>query len=95
MSDTMPGLSYNQGLYLSAAAHMYTLHGDPGYLRNTASLIEAVMANHTTKNGLLREPPPLPLPNPGSDFQCSQGYDPGSDWYNFKGILVLNQATTT
>ena len=56
VSNHKPGYSYNQGLHLSAAAHLFAATGEPSYLRSAASLLDALLANHTTDQGLLYEP---------------------------------------
>ena len=42
VADGKPGYSYNQGLYLSAAAHMFAATGEHSYLLGTPRLLEAL-----------------------------------------------------
>jgi len=84
----LPGYSYNQGLYLSAAAHLYQATKNTDYLRRTGRLVDAILQNSTDANGLLKDVPrgqPSYLEPP-----CVEGQDPGGDWYSFKGAFMMH-----
>ena len=52
-SNKGSGFSYNQGLYLSAAAHLFNLTADPRYLSRTSRLMDAILENATDPSGTL------------------------------------------
>ena len=83
-----PNLPPLQGLYLSAAAHLYAITNSSRYLVHASKLVEAVLQNATDARGILIEPPAPPISWYGG--QCLQGADPGGDWYSFKGIAVMH-----
>lgn len=81
------GTSYNQGLLLSAAAYLYLSTGNVTYLNTGIRAAEAVLANYTTKEGILVDEPRSYQSYTGT---CYAGSDPGGDWYSFNGIFMLH-----
>jgi hypothetical protein len=86
-SSKLAGTSYNQGLLLSAAAHMYAFTEEKRYLDYGLMVLDGVLANYTTPDGLL-----LDEPRSGQTYRdyCAAGNDPGGDWYSFNGIFMLH-----
>ena len=81
------GTSYNQGLLMSAAAYLYLSTGNQTYLKVGLRAAEAVLANYTTKEGILVDEP---RSYQSYLYQCYAGSDPGGDWYSFNGIFMLH-----
>ena len=87
-NSKIPGTSYNQGLLLSSSAYLYRTTGDKKYLNTGIRVLEAVLANFTTEEGiLLDEPRSYQTYNYGCYGTTS---DPGGDWYSFQGIMMLH-----
>ena len=83
----MPGTSYNQGLLMSATAFFYLRTGNKTYLDFGLRLLEAIVVNYTTKDGVLRDEARSYQSYEGS---CWGNADPGGDWYSFNGIFMLH-----
>ena len=90
-NSKLEGTSYNQGLFLSAAAYLYALTEDKQYLDAGLMVLEGVVANYTTA-GVLRDEMRSGRTYNG---QCQGGADPGGDWYSFNGIFMLHLAYFT
>ena len=88
-NSKLSGTSYNQGLFLSAAAYLYVVTEDKTYLEAGLKLLEAVVDNYTTSDGVLLDEMRSAQTY---QFQCIGGSDPGGDWYSFNGIFVLHLA---
>ena len=88
-SSKLSGTSYNQGLLLSSSAYLYSLTANEVYLDTGVKLLNAVLQNYTTTDGIL-----IDEPRSGQTFrsQCVGGADPGGDWYSFNGIFMLHLA---
>ena len=91
-SSELAGASYNQGLFLSSAAHLYAFTGDKQYLDAGLVVLNAVLENYTTPEGLLIDELRSSQTYNG---QCLGGQDPGGDWYSFNGIFMLHLAYFT
>lgn len=86
-NSKLAGTSYNQGLFLSAAANLYAVTGNKQYLDAGMVVLDAVLENYTTPDGVLLDE------QRGSQTyvdQCLGGKDPGGDWYSFNGIFMLH-----
>lgn len=81
------GTAYNQGVFLSAAAYLYLRTGNQTYLKAGIRTVEAVIANYTTKDGVLVDEP---RSYQAYTYGCYAGSDPGGDWYSFNGIFMLH-----
>jgi len=81
----LSGTSYNQGLLMSASAYLYLRTGNASYLKTGMKLLDAILANYTTKEGVLIDEPRSYQSYEGS---CWGGADPGGDWYSFNGIFM-------
>ena len=86
-NSKLHGTSYNQGLFLSACAYMYLATGNQTYLKAGIQIVDAVVANYTTKDGVLRDEP---RSYQSYLYSCYAGSDPGGDWYSFNGIFMLH-----
>lgn len=86
-NSKLHGTAYNQGLFLSAAAYLYLSTGNQSYLKLGIKVAEAVIANYTTKDGILRDEA---RSYQVYSYSCSAGSDPGGDWYSFNGIFMLH-----
>ena len=87
-NSKLVGTSYNQGLFLSAAAYLYAFTEDPQYLNASLTVLDAVLENYTSSDGLL-----LDEKRSGQTYdnsQCMWDKDPGGDWYSFNGIFMLH-----
>ena len=83
----VPGTSYNQGLLISSSAYLYRRTGNTNYLKVGVRAVDAIIANYTTKEGILIDEPR------GLQTYISECYsegDPGGDWYSFNGIFMLH-----
>lgn len=89
-SSKLSGTSYNQGLLLSAMAYLYSHTDDKQYLNASLLVLNAVLENYTTADGLMLDEK--------RSYQtyvdkCWAGSgDPGGDWYSFNGIFMLHLA---
>lgn len=83
----LPGTSYNQGVMMSASAYLYLRSANPVYLKFGLRLLNAILANYTTSDGVLIDEPRSYQSYVGS---CWAGADPGGDWYSFNGIFMLH-----
>ena len=83
----MSGTSYNQGLLMSATAYLYLRTGNETYLNFGLRLLQAIVVNYTTSDGVLIDEPRSYQSFEGS---CWGGADPGGDWYSFNGIFMLH-----
>lgn len=81
------GTAYNQGLLMSASAYLYTLTANKTYLLTGIRAMEAILANYTTKEGILIDEP---RSYQSYSYECYIGADPGGDWYSFNGIFMLH-----
>lgn len=86
-SAKLAGTSYNQGLFLSAAAYLYAFTKDRQYLDAGLVVLDGVLQNYTTAEGVLLDEPRSAQTYEG---QCLAGKDPGGDWYSFNGIFMLH-----
>ena len=91
-NSKLSGTSYNQGLFLSAAAYLYAVTEDHMYLDAGLELLNAVLANYTTSEGILVDEM---RSSQTYRSQCLGGSDPGGDWYSFNGIFMLHLAYFT
>ena len=78
---------YSQGLLLSSAAYLYLSTGNKTYIDKGIRAFEAVLANYTTKDGVLKDEP---RGFPTYYSYCSAYSDPGGDWYSFNGVFMLH-----
>ena len=83
----LSGTSYNQGILMSASAYLFRRTGDKTYLDVGLRAWDAILANYTTKDGILIDEPRSYQSYEGS---CWAGADPGGDWYSFNGIFMLH-----
>ena len=83
----MSGTSYNQGLLMSSSAYLYLLTGNITYLKVGLRLVDAIIQNYTTSDGILIDEPRSYQSFVGS---CWAGADPGGDWYSFNGIFMMH-----
>lgn len=90
-TSNVDGTSYNQGLFLSAAAYLFALTEDKQYLSAGLLVLDAVLENYTSDGVLLDEMRSSQTYN----GQCQGGQDPGGDWYSFNGIFMLHLAYFT
>ena len=81
------GTAYNQGLLMSSSAYLYMLTGNKHYLLTGIRAVEAILANYTTKVGVLIDEP---RSYQSYSYECYEGADPGGDWYSFNGIFMLH-----
>lgn len=86
-NSKLSGTSYNQGLLLSSAGYLYVLTRDHKYLDAGLKVLNAVLVNYTTTEGILVDEM--------RSYQtyvdrCWAGRDPGGDWYSFNGIFMLH-----
>ena len=86
-NSNLSGTSYNQGLLMSSSAYLYRRTGDTKYLNAGLRALDAILANYTTKEGILIDEPRSYQSFEGS---CWAGADPGGDWYSFNGIFMLH-----
>ncbi len=86
-NSKQPGTSYNQGLLMSASAYLYLSTGNATYLKTGIRAIEAILANYTTKEGILVDEP---RSYQSYSYSCYALSDPGGDWYSFNGIFMLH-----
>ena len=86
-NSKVSGTSYNQGLLISSSAYLYKRTGDKAYLNVGLRAVDAIIANYSTKEGILRDEPRSYQTYQGS---CYAGADPGGDWYSFNGIFMLH-----
>lgn len=86
-NSKIPGTSYNQGLLMSSSAYLYRRTGNKTYLNIGLRAVEAILANYTTKEGIL-----VDEPRGYQTYQssCTYNEDPGGDWYSFNGIFMLH-----
>ncbi len=87
-NSNLSGTSYNQGLFMSAAAYLYSFTKDKQYLDAGLVVLDAVLENYTTPDGLLLDEPRSAQTYDGQ--QCYWAADPGGDWYSFNGIFMLH-----
>lgn len=85
--STLNGTAYNQGIFLSSAAYLYLCTGNKSYIEAAIRVLDAVVANYTTSDGVLKDE--------ARSYQsyvseCYAGADPGGDWYSFNGIFMLH-----
>lgn len=83
----LSGTSYNQGLLMSATAYLYLRTGNNTYLDLGLRLLQAIVVNYTTSDGVLIDEPRSYQSFEGA---CWGGADPGGDWYSFNGIFMLH-----
>ena len=83
----LPGTSYNQGLLMSTCAYLYIQTGNIIYHKTGLRLLDAIIANYTTKDGILVDEPRSYQSFEGA---CWGNADPGGDWYSFNGIFMLH-----
>ena len=86
-NSKVSGTSYNQGLLISSSAYLYLRTGNKSYLNVGLRAVDAILANYTTKEGILIDEP--------RGYQtytdtCAYNQDPGGDWYSFNGIFMLH-----
>lgn len=86
-NSDLNGTAYNQGIFLSAAAYLYLCTGNKSYVEAAIRVLDAVVANYTTSDGVLKDE--------ARSYQsyvseCYAGSDPGGDWYSFNGIFMLH-----
>ena len=86
-NSNLSGTSYNQGLLMSSSAYLYRRTGNKHYLNVGLQALNAILANYTTKEGILIDEPRSYQSYEGS---CWAGADPGGDWYSFNGIFMLH-----
>ena len=86
-NSRISGTSYNQGLLISSSAYLYLRTGNESYLNVGLRAVDAIIANYTTKEGILIDEPRSYQPY--QDY-CTHGQDPGGDWYSFSGIFMLH-----
>ena len=86
-NSKLHGTAYNQGVFLSAAAYLYLSTGNEVYLKMGLRSVEAIIANYTTKDGVLKDEP---RSYQSYSYSCYTGSDPGGDWYSFSGIFMLH-----
>lgn len=89
-TSKLAGTSYNQGLLLSAAAYLYSSTGSKEYLDTGLMVLDAVLENYTTPDGLLLDE--LRGYRTYVDKCWGGSGDPGGDWYSFNGIFMLHLA---
>lgn len=83
----IPGTSYNQGLLMSSSAYLYLLSGNVTFSDIGVRLLDAILQNYTTSDGILIDEP---RSYQSFDGACWAGADPGGDWYSFNGIFMLH-----
>lgn len=83
----LTGTSYNHGVMMSASAYLYLTTANTTYLKFGFKLLDAILANYTSKEGLLVNEPRSYQSFVGS---CWANADPGGDWYSFNGIFMLH-----
>ena len=86
-NSKVSGTAYNQGLLISASAYLYLRTGGDHYLNVGLRAVDAIIANYTTKEGILIDEPRSFQPY--QDY-CTAGQDPGGDWYSFNGIFMVH-----
>ena len=87
-----PGMSYNQGLLMSASAFLYLRTRDETYLKVGMRALEAILTNYTTKEGILIDEQ---RGFQGYEGTCLGGADPGGDYFSFNGIFMQHLAYFT
>lgn len=79
---------YSQGMLMSSAAYLFLSTRNKTYVDIGIHLFEAVVANYTTKEGVLKDE------HRGfssyNSYSCYAASDPGGDWYSFSGIFMLH-----
>ena len=83
--------SADHGILLSTAGLLHRLTGEPKYLEAAAALLEAAAANLTSGDGALRDVQ-RGSRSQGVACNASDGHDPGSDVFSFKGIFAAHAA---
>ena len=83
----LSGTAYNHGLFLTSAAYLYLRTGNQTYLKIGIHSVEAIIANYTTKEGVLIDEP---RSYQAYYYSCYAGSDPGGDWYSFNGIFMAH-----
>lgn len=83
----LSGTSYNQGLLMSSSAYLYLSTGNISYLKTGMQLLDAILENYTTSEGVVIDEPRSYQSFEGA---CWAGADPGGDWYSFNGIFMLH-----
>lgn len=85
------GMSYNHGILLSTAGLLYNLTGEGAFLSRATSLLAAAAANLTNGEGAIRD---VQRGSRSQRVPCnaSDGHDPGSDFFSFKGIFASHAA---
>ena len=86
-NSNIHGTAYNQGIFLSAAAYLYLNTGNKTYIEAGINVLDAVIANYTTSDGVLMDEP---RSYQSYSTECHAGADPGGDWYSFNGIFMLH-----
>lgn len=86
-NSKVPGTAYNQGLLLSASALLYVRTGNETYLKTGMRALEAILTNHTTKDGILVDEQ---RGFQTYQTQCVDGEDPGGDYFSFNGVFMLH-----
>ncbi len=87
VNSKLTGTSYNHGLFLSSSAYLYAVTEDPKYLKSGLNLLNAVLENYTTPEGVLKDE----LRSYQSYVSaCSFSSDPGGDYFSFNGIFMLH-----
>ena len=89
INSKLSGTSYNQGLFLSSSAYLYAVTEDHVYLDSGLKVLNAVLVNYTTSEGILVDEM--------RSYQtytsaCSFSSDPGGDYFSFNGIFMLHLA---
>lgn len=92
INSKIPGLSYNQGLLMSASAFLYKRTGNTSFLDVGLRALEAVLENYTTNEGILVDEA---RGYRTYTFECVGWADPGGDWYSFNGIFMNHLAYFT
>lgn len=88
-NSKMPGTSYNQGVFLSTSAYLYRSTKNKVYLNAGLKLLDAILANYTTSDGLLIDEP-RSYQTYNADQCLGTTSDPGGDWYSFQGIMMIH-----
>lgn len=72
---------------MSTCAYLYIQTGNIIYHKTGLRLLDAIIANYTTKDGILVDEPRSYQSFEGA---CWGNADPGGDWYSFNGIFMLH-----
>ncbi|KAL1504220.1 hypothetical protein AB1Y20_010629 [Prymnesium parvum] len=88
-NSRVAGMSYNHGILLSSAGLLFNLTARPAFRDAAARLLSSAHANLSDSSGAIADV------QRGSRSQslscnCSRGFDPGTDFFSFKGIFAAH-----